>query len=137
MRIYICTPMIYQLCASDRDQFTGFIIIPANATYTFELSSDDGSLLFIDNSLVANNDGLHGLAQVRTPAHSPIASTAKYTFVDDRVHVQHRARLASMHAQQLQLDSLQLYTYICMHMHVYNVRMYTHAYACAHAYACR
>ncbi len=33
--------------------------VPASGTYTFTLSSDDGSLLFIDNNSVINNDGLH------------------------------------------------------------------------------
>ena len=39
--------------------FTGFIDVPADGQYTFYTSSDDGSLLYIDNQLVVNNDGLH------------------------------------------------------------------------------
>ena len=34
-----------------------------NALYIFSLSSDDGSQLFIDDQLVINNDGLHGLLE--------------------------------------------------------------------------
>ena len=38
---------------------TGILAVPANGTYTFTLNSDDGSLLFIDGSLVVNNGGPH------------------------------------------------------------------------------
>ena len=44
-------------------QFTGFINVPSDGQYTFYTNSDDGSLLYIDNILVANNDGLHHLAE--------------------------------------------------------------------------
>ncbi len=40
-------------------RFTGFINIPTTDTYTFTLASDDGSKLYINNSLVVDNDGLH------------------------------------------------------------------------------
>ncbi len=40
-------------------RFTGFIDIPADGAYTFYTHSDDGSLLFIDEKEVVNNDGLH------------------------------------------------------------------------------
>lgn len=39
---------------------TGCLIVEADATYTFTLNSDDGSLLFIDAALVVNNGGGHG-----------------------------------------------------------------------------
>jgi len=39
--------------------FEGNIQIDTEDTYTFYLSSDDGSKLFINNSLIVNNDGLH------------------------------------------------------------------------------
>ena len=39
--------------------FTGYVNVPADGTYTFYTNSDDGSKLYIDNVLVANNDGLH------------------------------------------------------------------------------
>ncbi|HYE22809.1 MAG TPA: malectin domain-containing carbohydrate-binding protein, partial [Verrucomicrobiae bacterium] len=42
-------------------RYQGQINIPVNGTYTFGLQSDDGSRLFIDNQLVVNNDGLHGM----------------------------------------------------------------------------
>lgn len=41
-------------------KFDGHINIGATGDYTFYLDSDDGSLLYIDNTLVVNNDGLHG-----------------------------------------------------------------------------
>jgi len=38
----------------------GMIEIPDAALYTFYLSSNDGSKLFIDGELIIDNDGLHG-----------------------------------------------------------------------------
>jgi hypothetical protein len=40
-------------------RFTGAIEIPAAGQYTFYTTSDDGSQLWVDNTLVVNNDGLH------------------------------------------------------------------------------
>jgi hexosaminidase len=42
----------------------GFIKIEDEGEYTFYLSSDDGSKLFINNKLVIDNDGLHGNKEV-------------------------------------------------------------------------
>lgn len=39
--------------------FVGYIEVPADGEYTFYTASDDGSLLFIDDRIVVNNDGLH------------------------------------------------------------------------------
>ncbi|MEN8121281.1 MAG: family 20 glycosylhydrolase [Bacteroidota bacterium] len=39
--------------------YFGVINIPADGVYTFHLSSDDGSVLYIDEKLVADNDGFH------------------------------------------------------------------------------
>ena len=41
-------------------QLTGEISISESGDYTFYLSSNDGSNLYIDNKLVIDNDGLHG-----------------------------------------------------------------------------
>ena len=38
----------------------GFLEIPAEGTYAFQLISDDGSRLFIDDKVVVDHDGLHG-----------------------------------------------------------------------------
>ena len=40
--------------------FSGYIIVPKDGVYKFYVSSDDGSLLYIGEDLVVNNDGLHG-----------------------------------------------------------------------------
>ena len=40
--------------------FDGFVKVPADGVYTFFLSSDDGSKLFIDGNELVDNDGLHG-----------------------------------------------------------------------------
>lgn len=42
----------------------GLLNITAAGTYTFDLPSDDGALLFIDGRLVVNNDGEHGVPTV-------------------------------------------------------------------------
>jgi hypothetical protein len=41
-------------------QFKGFIEVPVDGVYTFYLVSDDGSRLWIGDTLVVDNDGLHG-----------------------------------------------------------------------------
>jgi len=45
-------------------QFEGYIDIPSAGTYTFYLNSDDGSKMWLDNSLLVNNDGSHGATEV-------------------------------------------------------------------------
>ena len=45
-------------------QFRGFLSIEADQLYRFALTSDDGSKLWIDGQLVADNDGLHGPIRV-------------------------------------------------------------------------
>ena len=40
-------------------RFTGFISVPTNGVYTFYTNSDEGSKLYIGNSLVVDNDSLH------------------------------------------------------------------------------
>ncbi|MCO5296635.1 MAG: family 20 glycosylhydrolase [Fimbriimonadaceae bacterium] len=47
-----------------RDKFglewTGYISIPSSGTYTFQLGSDDGSVLWLAGVKIVDNDGLHG-----------------------------------------------------------------------------
>ncbi|MDE3057418.1 MAG: alpha-N-arabinofuranosidase [Bacteroidota bacterium] len=40
-------------------QYSGYINIPNNGSYTFYLNSDDGSSLYLDRDLVVSNDGQH------------------------------------------------------------------------------
>jgi outer membrane protein OmpA-like peptidoglycan-associated protein len=40
--------------------YSGRIMLPQAGTYTFRLTSDDGSKLFIDGREVVDNDGIHG-----------------------------------------------------------------------------
>lgn len=40
-------------------RYTGFVQVPADDYYRFEVSSDDGSKLWIGGQLVVDNDGLH------------------------------------------------------------------------------
>lgn len=42
---------------------TGFIDLPMTGNYTFYLRSDDGSRMFIDNQLLIDNDGQHGMLE--------------------------------------------------------------------------
>lgn len=43
--------------------FDGLIKVPANGVYTFYISSDDGSKLFIDDKILIDNDGSHGIIE--------------------------------------------------------------------------
>ncbi len=43
--------------------YEGFIDVPATDTYTLYVESDDGSQIYIGNTLVVNNDGLHGMVE--------------------------------------------------------------------------
>lgn len=44
-------------------EYTGYINVPENGAYRFYTSSDDGSQLFINDQLVVDNDGLHGMVE--------------------------------------------------------------------------
>lgn len=44
-------------------EYTGYINIPDNGAYRFYTSSDDGSQLFINDQLIVDNDGLHGMVE--------------------------------------------------------------------------
>lgn len=44
-------------------RFTGQIGIPRTGEYTFFAASDDGSRIYIDDQLVVDNDGTHGMAE--------------------------------------------------------------------------
>lgn len=43
---------------------TGYVEVPADGLYDFYITSDDGSDLFVEDSLIANNDGIHGADEV-------------------------------------------------------------------------
>ena len=47
--------------------FEGFLYIDTASPYTFQLESDDGSMLYINDELVIDNDGLHGLSSSMVP----------------------------------------------------------------------
>ncbi len=44
--------------------FAGCITIPEDGLYTFYIRSDDGSRLYLDDDVIADNDGLHGAMAV-------------------------------------------------------------------------
>ncbi len=46
-------------------QFKGSIKVPLSGLYSFYVSSDDGSRLFLGDQLVVDNDGLHGPTEVK------------------------------------------------------------------------
>jgi Predicted peptidase len=59
-------------------RWRGTINFPVAGTYTFYTASDDGSKLYVNNTLVVDNDGLHGTQErsgtftVNTPGRYPI-----------------------------------------------------------------
>ena len=44
-------------------EFTGYVFLPAEGIYTFYLESDDGSQLYINDSLLIDNDGIHSMEE--------------------------------------------------------------------------
>ena len=44
-------------------RFTGFVNAPQAGKYTFYITSDDGSRIYLNNQLLINNDGLHGMVE--------------------------------------------------------------------------
>lgn len=44
-------------------RFTGMIQVPATGKYMFFIASDDGSRLYVNDKLLINNDGLHGMVE--------------------------------------------------------------------------
>lgn len=50
---------------------TGAIRIPTSGLYTFYVNSDDGSKLWIDEELVVDNDGLHGMNELSGQKYLP------------------------------------------------------------------
>ena len=50
----------------------GFLKITEAEVYNFYLSSDDGSKMYLDEELLINNDGLHGMTEKKgTTALAP------------------------------------------------------------------
>jgi alpha-L-fucosidase len=45
--------------------YDAFVSVPAKGVYSFYTESDDGSRLSVDDSLVVDNDGLHGMSEKR------------------------------------------------------------------------
>ena len=54
-------------------QFTGYLYIETEGTYTFNLTSSDGSRLIIDGNVLINNDGIHGNKTIES---TPVYLTA-------------------------------------------------------------
>ena len=46
-------------------EYTGYVKVPKDDVYAFFTDSDDGSSLYINDKLIVDNDGLHGLTQKR------------------------------------------------------------------------
>ena len=46
-------------------EYLGFISVPDDGVYGLSTDSDDGSRLFVDDNMVVDNDGLHGMKEVK------------------------------------------------------------------------
>ncbi len=44
-------------------RFTGNVSVPKSGNYAFSIASDDGSRIYLDDQLLINNDGLHGMVE--------------------------------------------------------------------------
>ena len=56
-------------------KFETTLTITVAGTYTFQTSSDDGSMLFLDGVQIVDNDGLHGTATVTSAGQTLAAGT--------------------------------------------------------------
>lgn len=61
------TVATFSIAPRDRDeefgfQYKGFVEVPTDGVYTFYTTSDDGSKLFVGDTILVNNDGLHGIS---------------------------------------------------------------------------
>lgn len=52
-------------------RFTGMISVPKSGKYTFYIASDDGSRIYLNDKLLVNNDGLHGMAEKSAAVELP------------------------------------------------------------------
>lgn len=60
---YITDTIAIPELARDEDYgltFTGYVKVPTDGVYAFSINSDDGSQLYISDTLLVDNDGLHG-----------------------------------------------------------------------------
>lgn len=46
-------------------RYSGYLAVPATGQYTFAITSDDGSRIYLDDRLLINHDGLHGMSEKR------------------------------------------------------------------------
>ncbi len=44
-------------------RFTGRLLVPKSGKYTLYVASDDGSRIYVNEKLLVNNDGLHGMSE--------------------------------------------------------------------------
>ncbi len=52
-------------------RFTGNVFAPRNGEYTFYIASDDGSRIYLNDKLLVDNDGLHGMVQKKASIELP------------------------------------------------------------------
>ena len=57
-------------------RFTGNLRIPKAGKYTFYIRSDDGSRIYLNDKLVINHDGLHGMSEKSASIDLPAGSHA-------------------------------------------------------------
>jgi len=66
------------------NRFSAMIETPKRGKYTFYVTSDDGSRIYINGKLVVNNDGLHGMSEKKgTVSLSPGLHSIVLTYFDN------------------------------------------------------
>ncbi len=65
-------------------RFTGNLVVSRAGKYTFYVASDDGSRIYLDDRLLINNDGLHGMSEKNASIDlSPGAYKLVVTYFDN------------------------------------------------------
>lgn len=68
-------------------RFDAELQVPTDGSYTFHLTSDDGSLLFIDGAMVVDNNGLHaeatlpGTVELTAGRHAIVVGYFEFTYL--------------------------------------------------------
>jgi len=91
-------------------EFNGYVKILEEGSYTFYLTSDDGSRLFINEKLIIDNDGTHGMEEKKNSvALAKGYHTIKIIYFEKKYGQGLNVRLRSEKIKKQQIPSSMLY----------------------------